>query len=170
MSKRKHIPKDRLPPRPESSTRMILPIRHETFTEELLRTTRDHVDRALQEIIRVRTSLPELDKLINLYTDDEKNASQLHKITLAELNTLLAEFSAVMDQAYSQKKPSKKTGRKFKSFKRCGHRRIQGIQPMSREGLYPHQHPRQYPTFSELKPAAQLIRRTELIKVGEETE
>ena len=167
MSKRKHIPDDKLPPKPKACSRIILPS-HTELTKECLRIVRDRADRALQEIIRIRVQLPFLDQKITLFSDKEKvtsvDNSGSHKITLAELNTLLTELACILDQAYSLKKSSKGDKQKFNH--RTSHRSIKNIRspsisfPFNDINSIPH-----HPRLTKPEPAAQLIRRNELFEV-----
>lgn len=165
MSKRKHIPDDELPPKPSAGTRLVLSTHDNPhdFTKESSRLARDRANRALQEIIRLRISVPSLDEKIVLYSDSDKGTRYTHRVTLAELNTLLAELAAILDQAYAQKKTLKKGGRTFKNVERRTSRRR--LEPMS----WPQEHFPHVRHMSSLsqgtKPAAQLIRRDELLEV-----
>lgn len=184
MSRRKHIPEDKLPPKPKACSRVVLPA-HQSYTKECLRIARDRAERALQEIVRIRTQLPLVDEKILLFSDNEQRSDSYslvsgkfittvqgtnhHEITLAELNTLLAELTCVLEQAYLNKEPTKGEKQKHKPTKnRTSHRGIKNTRSSSisfpfNDVHLPHHH--RHPRLAKNEPAAQLIRRNELLEV-----
>lgn len=180
MSRRKHIPDDKLPSKPKACSRILLPP-HESYTKECLRIARDRASRALQEIIRIRTQLPLLDQQILLFSENEQrhehynleNGQSIttiddpnnHKLTLAELNTLLTELTCILDQAYLTAKSAKGEQQKPSHVKNRPpkHIRSKSISfPFNNvRSIHHHFHPR----LPETKPAVQLIRRNELFEV-----
>ena len=152
--------------KPESETRVILPIHDEPniFTENELRISRDYAERALRAIVLLRQRISLLDKRIFLYSCKEENNNSVvvpfHRVTLPELHTLLDELHAVLDQAHTQKLPIK--GEKKSTLKSISRKQSRG-----RRALGPHQHPRLLPQQQPKNPtpAPQLIRRAELLEV-----